>query len=311
MSLTNFTLLYVEDDRESQKHMKMILQDRVKEFYQAYDGEEGLSIFKEKKPDIILADINMPILNGLSMVKKIREINSHTPIVLISAFDDKSYLLQAIELNIDYFISKPIDIDILDNGLDCIVKKLQNRINIERENKEDREHLYKLAHFDSLTNLPNRLLFNKKLDEALEKAENDKSVVALFFVDLDRFKNINDTYGHAAGDEVLKIVSQSVQKCIRSEDIFFRISGDEFSLILEETKDKDSIELISEKILKATSTSINFKGHKINVTCSIGISRFPQDTKDKKELLHFADMAMYKSKEIAKASYMYYKDLGK
>ncbi len=128
MPTTDFTLLYVEDDRESQRQMKLILEDSVKKFYQAYNGEEGLKIFKEKNPDIILTDINMPVLDGLSMVKQIKELDATKPIMLMSAFEDKRYLSKAISMKIDFFVSKPINIDILENGLKAIAKKLQNKI---------------------------------------------------------------------------------------------------------------------------------------------------------------------------------------
>jgi len=311
MPVSNFTLLYVEDDRESQKQMKMLLEESVYKLYQAYNGQEGLEIFKEKNPDIILTDINMPILDGLSMAAKIKEIDSQKPIMLMSAFDDKKHLIKAIEIKVDYFLSKPINIDILDNGLASIAKKLQNRLALELEEKKQREELYNLAHLDSLTNLPNRLLFDKTLEKSLLEAVENSNVVTLFFIDLDEFKNINDSYGHLAGDKVLKAVSQNIHKCIRNEDMFFRISGDEFSLIIDGLIDENYIDLVSEKILNAASATIDFNGQSINVSCSIGISRFPHDAQDKEELIHFADMAMYKAKEQGKSNYICYKSMDK
>jgi len=310
MPVNSFTLLYVEDDHDSQEQMKMLLEDIVKEFYQAYDGEEGLKIFKEKQPDIILTDINMPLLDGLSMAAKIKDIDKDRPIMLMSAFDDKKHLLKAIEIKIDAFVTKPINIDILENNLRDIAKKLQSRYEIETEERKHKEKLYKLAHFDSLTNLPNRLLFHERLEIALDLAEENNNTVTLFFIDLDEFKNINDTYGHTAGDEVLKTVAKNVSRYIRTEDTFCRISGDEFSLIIKGPIDENYICVISEKILEAVSQTVNFNTQSINVTCSIGISSFPHDTLNKKELIHFADVAMYKAKARGKSSYVYYKSIG-
>jgi len=310
MSTNSFTLLYVEDDKETQEQMKMLLEDSVQEFYQAYNGEEGISIFKEKNPDIILTDINMPILDGLSMAKKIKEIDSEKPILIMSAFDEKRHFLKAIEIKVDYFISKPINIDILESALVGVAKKLQRKLVSDLEEKRQKENLYNLAHFDSLTQLPNRRLFNKRLEIALDRAKENRNPVTLFFVDLDRFKSINDTYGHSAGDKVLKVVARNVQDCMRNEDTFFRISGDEFSLIINGHVDKSYIDLISQKILKATSTVVHFNNQEIKVTCSIGISRFPQDSRDKEELIHFADLAMYKAKREKKLNYIYYESIG-
>ena len=308
MSVNNFTLLYVEDDNDTQEQMKMLLEDSVKEFYQAYDGEEGLKVFREKQPDIVLTDINMPLLDGLSMASKIKDIDKDQPIMLMSAFDDKKHLLKAIEIRIDAFVTKPINMNILENSLIDIANKLQTRYEIELKEKQHKEKLYKLAHFDSLTNLPNRLLFQERLDVALCQAKKNKKSVTLFFIDLDEFKNINDTYGHFAGDEVLKSVAKNVSAYIRNEDTFSRISGDEFSLIIEGSIDENYISIISDKILEAVAQTVKFKTQNINVTCSIGISSFPYDTVNKKELIHFADIAMYKAKADGKSNYVYYKN---
>ena len=122
--MSDMTLLYVEDNKDSQEQLKMILQDDVKEFYQAFDGEEGLSMYKELKPDIILSDINMPILDGLSMVQKIKEIDEHQKVILISAIDDKESLLKALNIGVDFFTTKPIDIDDIYEQLHTIGKSL-------------------------------------------------------------------------------------------------------------------------------------------------------------------------------------------
>ena len=129
MLLENFTLLYVEDDTDMQSSMKSFLEDEVKEFYQAYDGEEGLALYKDKKPDIILSDIRMAKVDGLSMSKAIKKIDKHQPIVLISAFEDTEILKEAINIGVNNFIVKPIeDIYILIDMLENISIGLQNHL---------------------------------------------------------------------------------------------------------------------------------------------------------------------------------------
>ena len=108
MLLENFTLLYVEDDHDMQEYMKSFLEDEVKEFYQAFDGEEGLSIYKDKKPDIILSDIYMPKMNGLEMSTVIKTLDKTQPIIFLSAFEDVDILEESINISIDNFIVKPI-----------------------------------------------------------------------------------------------------------------------------------------------------------------------------------------------------------
>jgi len=304
--LKNFTLLYVEDDKDTQEQMKMVLEDDVKEFIQAYNGKEGLELYKKKNPDIVLTDINMPQMDGLDMASEIKKIDKYKPIIVMSAFDDRSTLLRAIEAGIDYFTPKPIDIDILFDKLDIISQHLQNELDIKEMRKKELDTLYNLAHYDTLTQIPNRMLFNIKLDQAISKANRDNSMFALFFIDLDNFKTINDTYGHASGDEVLKAVTNSIKKVIRVEDTFARISGDEFSLIVEGIKDVSCIDSLANKILKATATTINFQENSINMSCSIGISIFPKDATNKEELLHIADSSMYEAKRAKKGSYNIY-----
>jgi YesN/AraC family two-component response regulator len=125
MSTSNYTLLYVEDDEQAQEQMKALLEDSVQELYQAYNGEEGLAIFKDKNPDIVITDISMPVMDGIEMSEAIKKIDSKKQIIMISAFEDRSYLERAIKIKVDYFISKPIDFDILENGLESITKQLR------------------------------------------------------------------------------------------------------------------------------------------------------------------------------------------
>jgi len=306
MLINNFTLLYVEDEVEAQEQMKMMLEDDVKEFYQAFNGEEGLKLFKELNPDIILTDINMPLLDGLSMSQEIKNIDDEKPIIIMSAFDDRKTLLRALNMGIDYFTPKPIDMDIVNRKLEKIAKHLQNKIDAENARKKEMEYLQHMAHYDILTKVPNRFLFDLKLDQAISRAKRNDSVVLLFFIDLDNFKSINDTYGHGGGDIVLKTVSKNIQNVIRKEDTLARISGDEFSVIIEDITDMQYIDTLAKKIIEASSTSIDFEGKKISITCSVGISKFPHDSIHKKELIHFADIAMYKAKHKGKATYEYY-----
>ncbi len=312
--LKNFTLLFVEDDPGTQEQMSMMLKDEVKEFYQAYDGAAGLELYKNKKPDIILTDINMPILSGLDMADKIKKIDTDQPILMLSAFDEKDILLNAINIGVNGFIVKPIEMTQLIDKLNQIAQNLQNKIDTENSSvealkekqKEEIQSLYNLAHYDVLTNIPNRYLFNEKLDQAILKANQNKSKVALFFIDLDDFKSINDTYGHKAGDYTLLCIANSIKNIIRDTDIFARIGGDEFALIVENTTDKDCLKKLAEKIIHAVSSPLYFHSQKITISCSIGISLYKEDTSCKEELIHYADMAMYNTKSIGKSNFSFY-----
>jgi len=301
----NFTFLYVEDDLQAQNWMRDILEDDVKDFFQASNGIEGFEIYKREKPDIILTDINMPIMDGLTMAKAIKEVDATQPVLMLSAFDDKKTLLHAINNGVDGFIPKPIDMDLLFKQLDQIATRLKTKRSKDALKAQKIQNLHNLAYYDSLTQLPNRFFFHLRLDEAIEKAQKENRSLTLFFIDLDGFKNINDTYGHAAGDLILSSVAKNVQEVIRQDDTFSRISGDEFSLILENVEDEQIINKFADKILNAVAKKVDFHAKEIGVTCSIGISQYPKDTTSKEELLHLADSAMYKAKKAGKSGYFY------
>jgi len=313
MSLQDCTLLFVEDNHEIQEQIKEIFTDEIKTLYQAYDGKEGLEIYREKKPDIVLTDINMPLLNGLEMSREIKKIDKYQPIFMISAYDDKEILLDALNMGIDGFIVKPIlDIDTLLDKLNKVAERIKPKPKIELEkisNLEKKEQLYNLhtlAYYDTLTKIPNRFFFEKKLEDAILKAEKKHSEIQFLFIDLDNFKSINDKYGHKIGDKVLISFVQHVQEIIAKEDTFGRIGGDEFALFLEKEYDRMSLELLSLKIIQAAANSLVLDNNSINLSCSIGISRYPQDTTQEEELVHYADLAMYTVKGRGKSDYAFY-----
>jgi len=309
MAIEKFKLLYIDDHPQTREWMKMMLEDDVSEFLVASNGQEGLDIYDMYEPDIILSDIDMPIMDGLSMAKKIKEKDKEKPILIMSAFDEKDILVKAIDIGIDYFIAKPVDMDKLMEKLEHIAKDLQNKIDSDKLKKKELQTLFDLAHYDTLTNIPNRFLFDIRLEEVISKTKRKNTVFSLFFIDLDNFKNINDTYGHVAGDKILCFVSENIQSVIRKEDFFARIGGDEFVLIIEDIDDEKYISKLAKKILKVSSKSLECQGKNINVTASVGIARFPKDSDLKKELLHLSDTAMYMVKKAGKSSYVYVSDL--
>jgi diguanylate cyclase (GGDEF)-like protein/PAS domain S-box-containing protein len=181
----------------------------------------------------------------------------------------------------------------------------------ERKKAEDallaqKEILRYQAHHDALTGLPNRVLFSDRLKQGIEKGKRHKEGLALFFIDLDKFKHINDSLGHGVGDKVLKIVAKRLENIIREEDTLARLSGDEFTLIMEELKHPEAASLLAEKILQTLAEAIFIDEHILYVSGSIGISLYPQDTTDAQSLLKYADTAMYKAKEEGRNNYQFY-----
>lgn len=168
------------------------------------------------------------------------------------------------------------------------------------ERKLLEKRLENLAHFDALANIPNRTLFNDRLKLALAYAKREKKLLAVMFIDLDLFKEINDLYGHEIGDIVLKKVSKQLVSCVRESDTVARMGGDEFVVLLPIIDDEADATSVAAKILEAVAKPIKVEKLNLHVTCSIGIAIYPQHGKDEKLLVINADMAMYQAKKGGK-----------
>ena len=160
------------------------------------------------------------------------------------------------------------------------------------------ERLQYLATRDALTGLPNRLLLHERLTQAIAQAKRSGHRVGVLFIDLDRFKNVNDTLGHRIGDELLKRVSAALSGALRETDLLARLGGDEFMVIVEDFDDPSVLGRIAQKLLDAIAQPFEIEEHDIYVTSSIGIAVYPDDSDDPEELLKHADVAMYRSKEL-------------
>jgi len=159
---------------------------------------------------------------------------------------------------------------------------------------------------DPLTGLPNRLMLLEYIEQALQRAIRQKQIGALFFIDLDNFKEINDTMGHAAGDKVLIECARRIRSIVRKSDIFGRLGGDEFLLITEGIKGPDSLMNIAQKIIQTLNKPLLINGYEYRIGASVGIATFPQDSRDSSELLQCADLAMYRAKKSGKNRYQFY-----
>jgi len=163
-----------------------------------------------------------------------------------------------------------------------------------------------LAHHDALTELPNRALFLDRLQEALKRANRHHNTIGLLFIDLDRFKTINDSLGHPIGDELLRAVAQRLTACVRESDVVARLGGDEFTVLLDELSDSNNAGKIALKMLSTLASPILLGGQELTVSGSIGISCYPQDGSDAETLLKNADLAMYNAKEAGRNMFRFY-----
>ncbi len=175
---------------------------------------------------------------------------------------------------------------------------------LQRKNAE--ALLLHKAHHDELTKLANRALFMERLEHALQKAKRHQTQLALLFIDLDRFKEINDTFGHEMGDHILITIAHRLKDNLREIDTIARLGGDEFTVIIEDIDEITQVNTVAEKLLVALQTPIITSTQEFSITCSIGISLYPNDGDDIQALLRNADFAMYKAKEEGRNGYHYY-----
>ena len=197
-----------------------------------------------------------------------------------------------------------------DGSLASIIESardITDRIKAETLLRENQGRLDYLAHHDALTDLPNRLLFQDRLQHAMVKSRRSGQSVALLFLDLDRFKKINDSLGHAIGDQVLCEVAQRLRRVLREADTVARMGGDEFVMILEQTSEAKDVSVVARKILQQMAAPLNIAEHELFLTTSIGVSLFPEDGASSDELMKAADVAMYRAKAEGRNNFQFYR----
>jgi diguanylate cyclase (GGDEF)-like protein/PAS domain S-box-containing protein len=172
--------------------------------------------------------------------------------------------------------------------------------------KESEEQFRKLAHYDIITGLPNRALFYDRLSHAIAQAKRNRCALAVLFIDVDRFKHVNDTFGHAAGDLLLKQVSERLTRCVRSDDTVGRLSGDEFAIVLSQLAAPEDAATVAAKVVEELNRPFQLEGTELFVTASIGITVFPTDSEDQDTLIRNADVAMYRAKDRGRNNFQFY-----
>ena len=187
-----------------------------------------------------------------------------------------------------------------------LFSEISQQKNIEFQLRENEKLLRQMAYYDNLTALPNRIFFNELLQKALDHAQKEGTQLAVLFLDADKFKSINDTYGHAIGDYFLKVIAERLRTSIRECDVAARLAGDEFILFLTDVKNRDTVINIADQIQKSLAVSMDLGQLDIKATFSIGISMYPTDGTTVEELERHADLAMYYVKKQARASYYFY-----
>ncbi len=268
----------------------------------------GIEAIDSKEHDIYLLDYRLGERTGLELLHEAIEKGCTAPIILLTGQGDQEVDIEAMKAGAsDYLVKGEITAPLLERAI---------RYAIERKRTEEQIRL--LAYYDTLTSLPNRVLFKDRLGQTLEHARRYQRLAAVLFLDLDDFKRINDTLGHHVGDLLLKSVSDRLTDCVRKSDTVARrtaneaadtvarLGGDEFIILLTEVNSISDVAQVAQRILNRLSYPYTLEGREVFTTTSIGIAMYPSDGEDIDTLLKHADTAMYHAKYQGKNNHQYY-----
>ncbi len=291
-------VLLIEDNPGDARLIKEMLAERPEAPFRLTSVDRlsrGLEALSAEQPQLVLLDLSLPDSHGLETFAKVYAHAPKIPIIVLTGNDDHALALSAVKTGAqDYLVKGKIDRELL-------MRAMQYSI----ERKRYQEELERQANYDGLTGLPNRNLLHDRLKQAVFGQRFVRSI-AVVFIDLDHFKFVNDSLGHNAGDKLLQYVAERLQSAVRDGDTVARLGGDEFVVILNDQAREDVIFRAMQRIVTKVSEPIKIEEHELNVTCSAGISVYPQDGPDVETLLKNADAAMYRAKAHGRNNFQFF-----
>ena len=292
-------ILLVEDnDADAHLTQDILAEWSVEQFdvVQVARLSEAFVQLARTRFDAILLDLSLPDGHGLLTLKQMQAASPTIPIIVLSGFSDQSLAVEAVQNGAqDYLVKGQGQPELLARAI---------RYAIERKRAEER--LTHLAQYDQLTGLVNRTLFRDRLIHAMARSKRLQQPMGLLLLDLDRFKSVNDTMGHDAGDQLLKAVADRLRECVREVDTVARMGGDEFTIILEALSHEDDITTVAQRITKSLTEPFPLENQRVSIGVSIGITVYPLDDHEIDDLLRHADAAMYRAKQQGGNSFQYH-----
>jgi len=287
-------VLLVEDNEGDAERIRTILAKcRDIEFVveQVRTVDEAQDKLNEDTYDIVLLDFDLGNETGFDLMNRLDSGDLFAPpIIMVTNCESRKVDLRAQEAGLDDFLIK----DDLNPAL------LERSIRFSLERKDNQQRLQWMAYYDQLTELPNRAMFNKVLIERIEEAAASGASFPLMLLDLDHFKDVNDTLGHPVGDELLQMVAQRIQTCTEPGAFAARLGGDEFVVIGRANSEWTEIQTKVEEIITVLSETYRLSEHNITTSTSIGIALYPDNGTDYSELLKNADRALYEAKDAGR-----------
>jgi diguanylate cyclase (GGDEF)-like protein len=333
-------LLIVDDIRENREILRRRFERQGYSATEAAGGVEALALIEREAFDLVLLDMMMPDLSGLEVLARIRETHAPglLPVIMVTAKSQSEDVVDALNRGANDYITKPVDFSIalarvvtqidrkraeekiqqMNEELSRANEALEWRVvartrdlvqsnQLLRSEIEQREKsqamIEHLAHHDALTGLGNRLLFHKQLSDALAQRQHNGSDLAVLFIDLDGFKTINDTLGHATGDVLLKHLAARLRNNLRETDKIGRLGGDEFAIIQFGNEQPMEATTLAARLIELVATPFNIDDQILTIGASIGIAVAGGDYHDSAQLLRAADLAMYRAKADGRGRY--------
>jgi diguanylate cyclase (GGDEF)-like protein len=295
---------------------------------------DALRLLGEDDIDVILADLGLPDSQGIETFLKLRAEAPGVPAIVLTGRDDEALGIEALREGAqDYLVKRELDGHLLPRALRYVIERyrseaaraahdeLEHRIEVRTaelsqanaalevevaERRRAEERLAQLANYDALTELPNRRYFYERVQQAIGRAERHGTRIALVLIDLDNFKLINDTLGHDQGDALLRVAASRMKDCLRTEDTLARLSGDEFTVLVEDLGAAREVAKTARRLVQSLAAPLRLARHEISIGASLGISVFPADGADLSTLMKNADTAMYRVKRQGKNAYRFF-----
>jgi diguanylate cyclase (GGDEF)-like protein len=306
-------ILITDDIKANRLIIRKLLKPVGAEIVEAESGEEALKMAaKSDRVALILLDVQMPGMDGYQVAELLREKeqSSHIPIMFITGIHrDKACTRRGYGLGAVDYLYKPVEPDILISKVGVFLDLWHQRNELEREieRRADSEaKVHHMAHHDLLTNLPNRRQLYANLEQEMQRCDRYGKKLALLFLDLDGFKDINDSVGHHIGDQILITIADRYQKLIRGTDTLARFGGDEFVILLTDITDKELLVNKLTNLVQTTHQSMEIEGNHVFLGVSIGVAYYPDHADNLEQLVRNADKAMFMAKREGRNTFRFY-----
>lgn len=290
-------LLVIDDDAVDRELIKRTLEGEAYCIEEAVSTSQAREIMQRKTVDCIILDYLLPGGDSLIFLNELEEHGdeeSFVPVIMLTGEGSEMVAVQALKNGcVDYLTKHAVTTEFLCNAINAAIDKAEKK----RQQLDEKREIEHHATHDALTGLGNRRLFDERIASLLEHSKNTAQVFALIMCDLDKFKPINDEYGHLAGDDVLQTVAKRLTEHAIKGGCVFRLGGDEFALLIEEPDSSDQLKSLAESIGDAIKQPMNTDYGKLSVSTSIGIAFYPKNGHSISELMTAADKAMYAAKQ--------------